>query len=240
MNLNPLDLPGPAFLAFYSFALIAAHFLGKVLIRWCQSTHVESGVLPDQLPPSEAAFLAGGTERAVDTALVRLLHAKMILVKPGGDGFEIDGKKTASAPLGELQSDVYREISRKNGGIDVLHRLKSAFLTRTQARLANDGLLLQGGSAEATCVRGAQTLPFAAVIAIGVVRIFVGIARHRPVTFLIVFVAASLIILAVKFFKLQVTARSSADFERPKMIQIRNMAQRISMVELLDCSVTAR
>jgi hypothetical protein len=31
VNLSPLDLPGPAFLAFYVFALIVAHFVGNAL-----------------------------------------------------------------------------------------------------------------------------------------------------------------------------------------------------------------
>ena len=47
-----------------------------------------------------------------------------------------------------------------------------------------------------------------------------------------------MIFLTVKFFKPQVTAGSSADFESSKMTQIRNMAQWICMVELLDCPVT--
>lgn len=202
MNLNPLDLPGPAFLAFYVFALIAAHFAGKALVQWCRSRHAASTNPPDNLQPAEAAFLAGGAERVVDTALVRLLHADLIAVKPGGGGFEPKADKPDTSQLSDLQRDVYREITRKEGSLDALHRLKSAFITRTEVRLASDGLLLARGSAEASCVSGAQALPFAAVIALGVVKIFVGIARHRPVTFLIVFVLVSLVLLGIKLFKL--------------------------------------
>jgi uncharacterized protein (TIGR04222 family) len=222
MNLNPLDLPGPAFLAFYVFALIGAHFLGKVLIRWCQSRHAASTPVPDRLLPAEAGFLAGGTERAVDTALVRLLHDDLIAVKAGGGAFELTVERPAKAQLSDLQNDVYREISRRNGAIDALHRLKSAFLTRTQTRLANDGLLLAGGSAEATCVRGAKTLPFAAVIALGVIKIAVGISRHRPVVFLTVFVIVSLVILGIKFFKLPL--RSARGEEVLEKLKRRNAA----------------
>src|SRR4051812_35164031 len=50
----------------------------------------------------------------------------------------------------------------------------------------------------------------------------------------------AMIFLAAKFFKLQMTTRPGANFEGPKMIQIRNMTQWITMVELLNCSVTAR
>lgn len=217
MNLNPLDLPGPAFLAFYAFALIAAHFVGKALVRRCLSSHADPGSLPDQLPPQEAAYLAGGTERAVDTALVRLLHAGLIAVKSGGGAFEVKEARPPNLQLTELQNEVYREISRKNGTIEVLHKLKSAFLTRIEARLAGDRLLLTRGGAEANCTRAAKTLPFAAVIVIGVVKIGIGIARHRPVTFLIVFVLVSLVILGVKFFNLPLrSGRGEAALARLK------------------------
>jgi uncharacterized protein (TIGR04222 family) len=215
MNLNPLDLPGPAFLAFYSFALIAAHLVGKALIRLCQSKHIDEHAIPDRLQPSEVAYLAGGTERAVDTALVRLLKNDLIAVKQGGGAFEVKGTKPPNVHLSELQADVYREISRRNDRIEVLHRMKSAFISRIQVHLANAGLLLGGGSVEASCIRAAKTLPFAAVIALGIIKIFVGIARHRPVTFLVVFVLVSLVILGVKFFKLPLrSARGEALLKR--------------------------
>lgn len=217
MNLNPLDLPGPAFLTFYVFSLIVAHFAGKALMQLCRSSHAHAVNLPDDLPPAEAAFLAGGTERAVDTALVRLLHDDLIAVKPGGGGFETKAAKPDSLKLSDLQSDVYREIARKKGSVDALHRLKSTFLTRVQVRLAGDGLLLARGSAEAACVSGAQALPFAVVIALGIVKIFVGLSRHRPVTFLIVFVLVSLVVLGIKMFKLPLrSARGEAALKKLK------------------------
>jgi uncharacterized protein (TIGR04222 family) len=202
VNLNPLDLPGPAFLAFYVFALIAAHFIGEALVRRCRSRHSDATALPEPFQPSEVGFLAGGTERAVDIALAGLARSGLVAVKPGGGAFQAQGDKPDSVHLSDLQNDVYREITRGNGKVEALHRLDSTFLKRTEARLFGAGLLLAGGSAEATCVRGAKTLPFAAVIALGFVKIMVGISRHRPVAFLIVFVLVSLVILGIKFFKL--------------------------------------
>jgi uncharacterized protein (TIGR04222 family) len=222
LNLNPLDLPGPAFLAFYVFSLIIAHFLGKALMQWCRSNHAEAANVPNDLHSAEAAFLAGGTERAVDTALVQLLHADLITVKPSGGGFETKADKPDTLQLGDLQRDVYREIAHKKGSVDALHRLKSAALTRAQVRLAGGGLLLARGSPEANCARGANALPFAAVIALGIVKIFVGIARHRPVTFLIVFVLVSLVLLGIKVFKLPL--RSARGEAALKNLRRRNAA----------------
>jgi uncharacterized protein (TIGR04222 family) len=199
MSLNPLDLPGPAFLAFYAFALIIAHFVGKALMSRCRSDHSAAVDLNDSLTPTETGVLAGGAERAIDATLVRLLRHDLIAVRPGGGGFEV---KNPAGPLQELQSQVYSEIARKNGDIDRLHKLRSTFLARAEVRLAGLGLLMAPGSAEAMCVRLAKGLPFAAVIVIGAMKIGVGLSRHRPIAFLVVFVLASLLILGIKLFKL--------------------------------------
>lgn len=220
--MNPLDLPGPAFLAFYAAALIVAHFAGKALIKLCQSSRGGDDVLPD-LPPLEAAYLAGGTERAVDMALVRLLRTDLIAPKAGGGGFELKGeKKPEHVELHELQHEVFRQIGSKNGDIERLRRLKSPFLARTEVRLANDGLLLARASAEALCVRSAKSLPFAAVIVLGMLKIGVGIARHRPVAFLVVFVVVSLVVLGFKWFGLPL--RSAKGEQALKQLQRRNAA----------------
>jgi uncharacterized protein (TIGR04222 family) len=199
MNLNPLDLPGPAFLAFYAFALIIAHFAGKALMKLCHSSHAESGTPPDDLFPSEIALLAGGRERAVETALVRLLRNDWVAARPGG-GFDVTGKPPGA--LHDLQADVYREISRKNGTIEALRKVKSVFLDRAEAGLAKRGLLLARGSGEAICQRAAKCLPFAAVIVLGAARLAIGISRGRPGAFLALFLLVSLIILGIKFFNL--------------------------------------
>jgi uncharacterized protein (TIGR04222 family) len=219
MNLNPLDLPGPAFLAFYAFALIAAHFAGKALLKLCRSNHDDVTGLHNDLAPGETAFLAGGAERAIDTALVGLLRHDLVAVKPGGGGFEV---KNPAPPLHELQAQVYREIAKKNGAIERLHKVRSAFLDRAQVRLASLGLLLGHGSAEALCVRGAKGLPFAAVIVVGVLKLFVGFARQRPVGFLVVFLVASVVILALKVFKLP--HRSAKGDTALKNLERRNAA----------------
>jgi len=200
MNLDPLDLPGPAFLAFYAFALIIAHFVGKALMKLCRSSHASSAPLPEQLLPAEAALLAGGRERAVETALVRLLRNDWVVARPGGGAFDVTNKQPG--PLQDLQADVYREISKKEGSLEALRKVKSVFLDRTEASLAKQGLLLARGSGEALCQRAAKCLPFAAVIVLGAAKLAIGISRGRPGAFLAVFLVVSLIILGVKFFNL--------------------------------------
>lgn len=199
--MNPLDLPGPAFLAFYSFALFAAHFAGKALAALCRGRHADDASLPDNLPAPEAAYLAGGTARAVDAALVQLLRAGLIAPK-AGSGFALKGDRTDDAFLPELQKELYRQIARGNGDIEDLHGLPSAFLARARVRLAGDGLLMDGSSAEALCGRAAKCVPVGAVFALGSMKVAVGLGRHRPVALLVVFLIVSAAILLVKWVKL--------------------------------------
>lgn len=215
MNLNPLDLPGPAFLAFYAFLLLVAHFVGKWLLHFCKSADITPTRAPN-LTPLETAYLAGGAERAVDAELVRLLRHDLLVIKPGGGGFAV--KDPAAGPLDGLQRDLVRETMRTDGAIERLRRLRSPVLTRAQTRLAGEGLLLAAGGSEANCVRLAKGAPFVVAIAVGVMKLLVGLARHRPVAFLVMFLIASLVILGVKLFKLPLrSAKGNAalkDFER--------------------------
>src|SRR5262249_10334120 len=155
--------------------------------------------LPESLPPLEAAYLAGGRERAIETALVPLMRNNVIAPKAKG-GFELT--TTRPGALQDLQADVYREISRKNDTIEGLRRMRSTFPERSEARRGSQGLLLARDSAEATCVRMAKCLPFLAAMAHGVAKLMVGLERHRPVAFLSLFLVASLVILGIKYFKL--------------------------------------
>jgi len=214
VNLNPLDLAGPVFLAFYAFLLVIAHVVGKALTRMCGSSRATSEGLPESLPVIDAAFLAGGRERAIETALVPLMRNNWIAAKPRG-GFELT--TTRPGPLADLQADVYREISRNNTTLEGLRRMRSVFLDRVELHLASAGLLLARDSAEATCARFAKCLPFLAAMALGVAKLGIGIERHRPVAFISLFLVASLIILGIKFFNLPLrTAKGDRALDKLK------------------------
>jgi uncharacterized protein (TIGR04222 family) len=199
MNWNPLDLPGPAFLVLFLAALVVAHFAGKLLVRACRARHASSAPAPDLLP-LEAAFLAGGPARAVDAALVGMLHHDVIAAQAGGAGF-VNGKASGAGLMG-LQAELYREIVRGSGLVENLRKLRTVALNNLETRLANAGLLLVASTDEHGCLRLAAALPMLAVIALGMTKVGVGIARGKPVLFLLILLVVGAIALGVKIFKL--------------------------------------
>lgn len=79
--INPFDLPGPQFLAFYAALAVAAFILYRLALR-----RVESGE-PPPLPlsdPYQMAYLRGGTAEAVRIAVLSLVDRDLL---------EIDGDK---------------------------------------------------------------------------------------------------------------------------------------------------
>lgn len=196
---NPLDLPGPAFLGFYLVALVAAHYAGRLLAQACRTSRSASAPTPD-LTPLETAYLAGGRARAVDAALAGMLQHDVIAVLPGGGGFATS--KASQKSLAGLQADLYREISRRSGAIEKLRRISSAALARMETRLANDGLLLVASNSERRCLRLALGAPVAAVIVLGALKVALGIARARPVVFLVLLLLGAVFVLGVKMFNL--------------------------------------
>lgn len=199
MNLGPLDLPGPQFLGLYVIALVFSHFAGKLLARLCRGQPAAPASTP-ALTPLESAFLAGGRARAIDAALVGMLQHHIIEAKPEGGGLALG---TGSGKLlAGLQADLFREIARRSGALDKLHRLRTAALERMETRLANDGLLLVSSPAERRCTRLALSAPVAAVLLLGLAKIAIGVARSRPVVLLTLLVLVATVMLGIKFFRL--------------------------------------
>src|SRR5262249_20399162 len=149
--MNPLDLPGPEFLGVFVVLLIAAHLVGKLLTRVCRARHAVPTAAAPTVEPLDAAFLAGGRNRAVDAALVVLLRDDVIAVRPGGGGFVV-GKGSWTSVAG-LQADLFREIGKRSGDITRLRRVASVALGGIETRLGNAGLLLVAARAERACMR---------------------------------------------------------------------------------------
>lgn len=207
--MNPLDLPGPAFLALYvalgAVALVAA----LVLKRWAQGPGGEpSEALLDSLTPYDVAFLRGGPDAAAQAAIASLVHRGRLavedtdLVVPPGAGAE-----------GELVGDgVYRGVPRRAPD----HPLDAAILAAVGTRRSFVGVQREASSAaesigvsleRAQLMRSKAALggrnlavgaPAAALIVLGTVKLFVGLSRDRPVLFLALLLLLTLPLLSIR------------------------------------------
>lgn len=217
--MNPFDLPGPTFLFVYIVLMFAAHVISGVLVRVCRLRHQRSTTTPD-LSPLEAAYLAGGRGRAVDAALVGLLHHDAITVDPAGGAF-VAG---AQAPLNltGLQAELHHQIVARNGAIETLRKLRTATLSRLETKLARNGLLLGGSGAERLCLVLATTVPMGATVMVGLMKIAIGLARNRPVILLVILTLFAGALVAYKAFNLPL--RSSLGEAALEKLRRRNAA----------------
>ena len=190
--LSPLDLPGPQFLLFYFVSLIAALLLSWQLKKLCR----RSANLPFRLPelvPIEMALFAGGRERAIQAALVRLARRGGLAATADGRGFVVNGALPAGSQA--LEDELYREVRSGKGRAIHLRQLKCAALGPMEERLRKLGLLLPRKSTEARRFRQAATWPLLALIALGAAKLFVGLSRGRPIGLLIVLLVVSFMVL---------------------------------------------
>ncbi|MCW3835689.1 TIGR04222 domain-containing membrane protein [Sphingomonas canadensis] len=184
---SPFDLTGPMFLLLYLALLAAAIVAGMLLPRWLRAEGREPAVTdPDQL-----AYLAGGRTRLAETVTSRLLASGAIAIDAGGrfqHGEHARGRTAAERAVLALPQDarwtrVSAAVARQADGV--------------AQRLTDAGLLLDGG--EALRARIVQTLPYLLVMAIGLVKLNVGLERERPVEALTVLLVITGVLALIRF-----------------------------------------
>ena len=168
-TLNPLDWSGTPFL--WLMLVLSAAAVGLALrrrrsIRGRSGTDWRGG----PLTAIELAFLAGGPTRAADTAIVERFDA-------GADTDPADGPSIGD--VARLRS--YREHAdwRRNA----LLRLQPV-LAGVRASLIGRGLLPDDESCHRLWFAALQII--SPVILFGLVKVVVGVSRHRPVGFLVI------------------------------------------------------
>ena len=77
-QMNPLDLPGPAFLALYIILLVCALVIALLFRRWLVATGDDQSPPAVQLDPYEAAYLSGGGDAVIDTAIAMLVQRQVL------------------------------------------------------------------------------------------------------------------------------------------------------------------
>lgn len=181
--MNPFNLAGPQFLVFFGI-LAAVVFAAAIWLRWWLRTPGDAaGAEADGMSPYDLAYLNEGVHGAINAAISRLVHRDVL---------------TASATQRKLSRST-RPLSKKatvleqaihdavdESGIEVLKVRKQV---RSSAEshahhLQELGLVVDNDQAIFALVL--PLVLFLCVIAIGFIKILVGLARGRPVEFLIV------------------------------------------------------
>lgn len=178
-------IPGPVFATFFFFAMIVASIAAFAI-----SSILRRGSAPaGDLHPYEVAYLSGGSDRALATALAAL-RADGAITSTGRHAIQaVDAQRTMRTPLDDT---VYEAI--RQGRATTVDALRADASVRQALDQLHDGLVRNGLALDShgrTKLRLA-TLPVAALLGLGLVRLVAGLANDKPVAYLTIM----LIILA--------------------------------------------
>lgn len=182
LPVNPLDWSGGPFLLLY-LALMFATLV--VCIAWRRALRENgaggSGVT---LEPLEVAYLAGGRMRAVDAGVADLLSRTAV---------RWEGDRLVAEPGADVPASLHgllRAVRTDGRPTAVIKRAATEF-TLLRRTLQSRGLWL--GHDEERRARWLPAMLPAALAAFGTGKILVGLARGRPVAFLVVLVIVTVI-----------------------------------------------
>jgi uncharacterized protein (TIGR04222 family) len=194
MTNDTWGISGPTFLALYGALIVVVTVVGLRERRRLAR--------PDRTPadrdwgdlPQEVAYLHGGADLAVYSALSALHQTGA--VHPAGKGLVRTGGRLApdaSALERAIHATAVTPLSPRRLPF---HGAVASALAAIRERLVADGLLLTRERREAVRRVGIWML---AVALLGLVRVVAGVANARPVGFLIVFVLVAGVIAVVWF-----------------------------------------
>jgi uncharacterized protein (TIGR04222 family) len=193
---NPFDLAGPHFLALYLVVLVVVVVAALAARWWLRQPGDEPPLEALDLPPYEAACLAGGEWRAMDAAIVRLIHQGVIDADAAAS--RLSRRPGARQPKAHpLESVIFDEVREGGTAISQVRQRAGNWTAKIRTRLEKLGLVIpppQGG-----LVRLVPGLFLVGVALFGGVKIMVGASRNRPVGIL-VFLVIVTVIFAIAFF----------------------------------------
>jgi uncharacterized protein (TIGR04222 family) len=220
-GLNPFDWYGEAFLALYAFLFVGALIAGAAIAAWLRP---EGHALP-VTDEDELAVLAGGADRLTETVLARMMARGAAIIQmrkvsfasvSGGTPLE---RELASLPSPAKWSEIRQRVAIAAG--------------RIEQQLAGKGLRMERGEAWQLGLYAA--IPLVLLIGFGMIKVQVGLARDRPVGFLVAFMVVTAIAALIRVFATKrATSRGKA-----VLAEARQRSARIRLAPTQDETGTA-
>jgi uncharacterized protein (TIGR04222 family) len=213
MSLGPYDLTGEPFLALYAILLAAALAAGYAIPHLLRPAGRPQHVADAE----QLAFLAGGPGRFREAVVIRLLAARA-LVMAGANMFRVVPRDRIVTPAERsvlaLRSPFrWREIVRvlDSHAEPVERRMIAGGLLTSREQRRNIQLLTM--------------LPYLLLFAFGAGKVMVGIARDRPVAFLVLLLAATAVLAFIRWAHVDQRTRAG----QAALADARRRAQRLKI-----------
>ncbi len=171
---NPLDWTAGPFLSLYAGGLLLAVLLGA-FVRNRMKDH-GAGSSAQSLGAQELAYLQGGPERVMDTAVARALADEALRWNEQSKRLE-----AGTNPAGDTHREVVGAVRRSSRPAALVKRL-SPMWRRIDRALVSRGLVLS--DAQAWQLRLYSSLPLWLWSGFGLAKILIGVERAKPVGFL--------------------------------------------------------
>src|SRR5258706_7725942 len=194
--ISPLDLRGPEFLWF--FAIIWLAVIGiAALIRWkLREPGFAAGLEIPHLDAYEIAYLSGKESLAANAAIARLVQSGAINLHP------TDRKVLPGGALPDgshkLEEAIHSYVALEGGVIlNDVRKYTKLPLESVATRLEQLGLLIS--SPRATRAIVIPLVVTLTVSAFGLIKIYIGLMREKPVTFLALLCIISAVVAVAGF-----------------------------------------
>lgn len=193
------DLNGPAFLAFYAILFVVAAAWSFLRVRTSATRFDRAGYYPELTDSYETAYLAGGAPRAAQLATIRLIHSGHIEWKSKFSGQRLLFlKPPGSSALHTIEWRMLSAIQQHGkSGLPVSEAYTAVLPTMRALEVRLASLGLRPTEEERKKAGWSAAIPLSVLLGIGLIKLAVGLARDKPVGFLIMFLFVSLILALV-------------------------------------------
>lgn len=179
------DLSGPQFLALYVFCLVGA---------WWFSKRIEQGLVNDhpttQLSIYELAYLAGGADRPLSLALTRLAHHGHVVQGPDT---LLATSTSPSLSSHRLERELFQQIASTPPVRSAKSHHTAFALQQIESSLATGGWVVDPHSPKTLRANRIAALPMWVLMALGLIKVGVGLMRDKPVLFLVLLLLITLV-----------------------------------------------
>ena len=211
---NPLDLPGPQFLALYALVGVAVLY-----IMWMAQASGEAGPPPriDLSDPYRLACLRGGVAEAVRVAVVSLIDRGLLV----HEGNTVGAVPRLREPTSPFEQAIVRACARPHPITQLVgDATVAAAAARYEAELAQMALLPDDATRAAR--RRRLAIAVAILIALSAAKIVVALSRGRTNVGFLVLLTIVFVVVATRITRAVRTARGNA-----LLADVRRLFQRL-------------